>query len=84
MSLNDIPIHTNVELGDTVITSGFSRMYPPHHPIGTIEKISNNDGISFDLNVKLFGDFRSLKWVYVVSFDGKSETDSLLRENSKQ
>lgn len=84
MSLNDIPIHTNVELGDTVTTSGFSRMYPPHHPIGTIEKISNNDGISFDLNIKLFGDFRSLKWVYVVSFDGKSETDSLLKENIKQ
>ena len=42
-------------LGDTVVTSGHSAVFPGGIPVGTIEEITDSqDGLSYQLKVKLF------------------------------
>lgn len=77
----DIPVHTPVSEGDTIISSGYSAFFPPGIPIGTISAFSLNDGINYELEVELFEDFRSLKYVYVVDFPDAGEIDGLKIES---
>lgn len=67
--VKDIPNHFKVNVGDTVITSGYSKGsssgFPKGIPVGTISKTQASTGDSF-LEVKLFNDFSTLQYVYVV------------------
>lgn len=65
ITLHDIPVHTGVSEGDTVISSGYSLIYPPGIPIGTVEGMTVRDGINYDISVSLFEDFSKLRHVYV-------------------
>ena len=64
--LSEIPVHVQVAPGDTVLSSGFSTIYPPDIPIGRVESARINQGSSQDLTIILFEDFRSLHHVYIV------------------
>jgi len=78
--VTDIPVHTQVSEGDTVMSSGYSAYFPPGIPVGTISSLSLNDGINYELEVDLFENFRSLKYVYVVDFAAEGEISSLKQE----
>lgn len=72
--VKDMPRHSMFSLGDTVVTSGHSTVFPSGLPIGTIEDIKDsNDGLSYLLKVKLFTDFACLQDVRVVSRKNKDE-----------
>ncbi len=75
--LHDIPLHTDIVPGDTIITSGYSSTYPPNIPIGVIESSQILDGINYDVTITLFEDFKSLRYVYVVKNRDKDEIRSL-------
>ena len=64
--LSEIPVHVQAAPGDTVLSSGFSTIYPPDIPIGRVVESKVNQGSSQDLTVLLFEDFRSLHNVYIV------------------
>ena len=38
--LNDIPFHVNAEVGDTIVTSGFSTIFPEGKLIGFVESVN--------------------------------------------
>jgi len=79
VSMKDVPGHVAVEKGDTVVTSGFSMVFPPGLMIGTIEEIRILPGNSYyELDIKLSTDFNALEWVYVIHNIHKQEQDSLL------
>jgi len=76
--LNFIPRHVDPQPGDTIITSGYSGIFPEGILIGTIAEKSLRDGAPFyDLKVKLSQDFRRLTYVAVVKSNLLSELDSL-------
>lgn len=77
--LSDIPIHTNVEIGDTVFTSGFSEFFPPEIPLGTIRSKRSDSGSSIEMEIELFEDLRMLHHVLVVKNLDKKEIDSLIK-----
>lgn len=77
----DVPLHTEVSEGDTLISSGYSAMYPYGIPIGTVHSISLNDGINYELQVSLFENFHSLRYVNVISFQGQQELYGLMEGN---
>lgn len=77
--LDEIPVHTAFSPGDTVVSSGYSTLFPPGLPLGTISASRLVDGISFQATVTLFEDFRTLRFVYLVRNAGRSELDSLYR-----
>lgn len=76
--LNFIPRHVDPQPGDTIITSGYSGIFPEGILIGTIAEKNLRDGAPFyDLKVKLSQDFRRLSYVAVVKSNLLPELDSL-------
>lgn len=75
--LHDIPVHTEVPQGDTVVSSGYSLIYPAGIPIGTVTGRELRDGINYDLTVTLFEDFPRLRHVYVAVRKDIAELNAL-------
>ncbi|OFY88309.1 MAG: hypothetical protein A2266_01830 [Bacteroidetes bacterium RIFOXYA12_FULL_40_10] len=77
--LKEIPYHIDFMVGDTVVTSGFSSMFPPDVPLGTIRKSSVTKGSYNNIQVKLFQNFNSLHYVNIVVNNNKDELDFIQR-----
>ena len=76
--VTDIPQHLMVSVGDSVITSGYSDVFPKDILIGTvIEKYDNPNNTFLTIKIRLATDFRNLYNVYLVSNLYKPELDSL-------
>lgn len=76
--VKDMPRHSLFSLGDTIVTSGHSAVFPAGIPIGTVEDITDShDGLSYLLKVKLFTDFGKLNDVRVITQKGQEEQRNL-------
>lgn len=66
--LEELPRHTEFSDGDTIVTSGYSSVFPAGIPVGIIAGRENtvNDNM-LNLKVKLFTDFSTLKNVQVIA-----------------
>lgn len=65
--LEELPRHTEFQPGDTVITSGYSDVFPPGIPVGIVEANSKAGNENFfTLKVRLLTDFSTLDNVQVV------------------
>jgi rod shape-determining protein MreC len=74
----DIPRHSEFSLGDTIVTSGYSAVFPEGIPVGTINEIKDShDGLSYRLQVKLFTDFARLDNVCVIDYQNRKEQTML-------
>lgn len=52
--LKDLPRHAEFNLGDTVVTSGYSTVFPAGVMVGTVDDMSDsNDGLSYLLKIKI-------------------------------
>lgn len=79
VSLIDIPIHAPLEVGDSIVTSAYSTIFPEGVLIGTVSKTGKTDESFKNIKVKLATDFRNLTYVYVITNHFKEERDSLER-----
>lgn len=78
VEMEDIPEHMNINVGDTVYTSGYSNIFPDNVLVGTICKKEKKGMNSFlTLKVKLATDFNHINTVYVVRNLYKTEIDTL-------
>lgn len=78
VKLKYIPLHVKPMVGDTIVTSGYSGVFPEAIMIGTIAKINPGQETSFhDLDVKLSQDFRKLSFATVIRSNLINELDSL-------
>jgi Cell shape-determining protein len=77
-TLTEIPLHIKFSPQDTVSTSGFSSLFPANIPIGTIESSVQTQGAHHKIEVRLFQDFSTLRYVNIVRNNHRSEIDSLL------
>lgn len=83
-TVKDMPRHSLFSLGDTVVTSGHSAVFPAGIPIGTVEDITDShDGLSYLLKVKLFTDFGRLNDVRVIARQGQQEQQELENKRNK-
>ncbi len=85
IALSGIPKSAKVAKGDTVITSGYSTIFPMGLKIGYIdevvpEKSSNN----FLLRVKTAANFYNLQYAYVMDNFDKAEMSTLMEKVKKQ
>ncbi len=65
--LDEIPEHASIALGEQVITSGYSSIFPEGVLIGTVENVEHPVGESFyKIKVKLSVDFSKLSYVEIV------------------
>jgi rod shape-determining protein MreC len=67
MTLNDIPKHVPIKLGDKVETSGYSNLFPSGIMLGKIVGKKIPPGSStYELKVRLYQDMTKIKFAYVV------------------
>lgn len=66
-SLEDIAKHVKLQIGDTIVTSSYSAIFPEGIMIGTVSDVDPNTGDNFqDIKVKLSTPFGKLTYVYIV------------------
>jgi len=83
--LLEIPYHVNLRKGDTIVTNGFSNVYPAGIPIGVISKFSKSTEENFyDIDVELSTNFKNVEHVYIIQNILKQERDSLESTNHAQ
>jgi len=63
----EVQKNVDVNIGDRVITSGFSKIYPPKLPVGTVSGVYDERG-SYQkvINVNIQNDFESIQNVFIV------------------
>ena len=82
--LEDIPEHLNINEGDSVLTSGYSNIFPSGIMVGTVSEKSKKPTASFlTLKVKLATDFNHINTVYVVRNLYREELETL-KSNMKE
>ncbi len=78
--LNGIPQHVKLNIGDKVVTSGFSSIFPSELPIGSISNFVLPDGSNFyEIEILLATDFQALSSVYIIDDLYKAERTALER-----
>lgn len=82
--LTEMPSHVMFHRGDTVVTSGYSAVFPPDIPVGIIETGHvDADGNFSSLNVRIFTDFTTLSTVKVISSPLSEEINKLENPNAE-
>ena len=77
-TVNDIPLHLTPKKGDTLVTSGFSNIYPADIMIGTIEEMLESDSKDFNSAKHcLSTNFSTIRHVFVIENLHQTEIDSL-------
>lgn len=80
--LSGIPIHSEVEIGDTVWTSGYSSIFPAGIPLGTVKSKNIDNGSTAEFTLRLLEDFRDVHHVFIVKNLDRKEIKDL--ENEQQ
>ncbi|MDX2415092.1 MAG: rod shape-determining protein MreC [Bacteroidales bacterium] len=73
VSLNEIPHHVDIQIGDTIETSSFSSVFPAGQMIGIVADKDDEGGDFFKIDVKLATDFYNISYVYIVGNLRKNE-----------
>lgn len=83
--LEELPKHTIFHKGDTIVTSGYSAVFPEGLPVGTIEGTARGaDDNFFTLRIKLLTDFTALSTVKVISNTDLQEIRSIETDRTTQ
>ena len=78
--VEDVPRHAKFSLGEWVVTSGFSSIFPSGVLVGKIEQVYNShDGLSYKLKVRLSTDFGCVRDVCVISDKSIAERAVLMQ-----
>lgn len=81
--LEELPKHTVFQPGDTIITSGYSAVFPEGIPVGIVkESLKNHDDNFFTLRIKLLTDFSKLSTVRIISNEMLDEIKEIETDRS--
>lgn len=80
--LKDIPFHADIVKGDSIITSGYSSIFPEGILIARVDEFNHKNGNNFlNIKVRLSIDYKTLENVYIIEYLLKDEQTQL--ENEK-
>lgn len=78
--LEEVPRHAHFKLGDYVVTSGYSAVFPPGVRVGRILHVfSSADGLSYRVQLRLSTDFARLRDVCVIEDAAMKERLEIMR-----
>jgi rod shape-determining protein MreC len=87
VSLTEYPKYEKVEKGDTIVTSGFSDIFPEGIFVGTVEDFESEktDDNFYTIKVKLSTDFGTLKNVQLINIkdDERKELEEKIKNAQK-
>jgi rod shape-determining protein MreC len=82
--LEQIAAHAPFQAGDTIVTSGYSDVFPPGIMVGVIESFSKqNDDNFYSLKVNLSTDFQSVNALYAIDNQLQDQLKKIEREARK-
>ena len=79
--LNDIPFHVKIEKNDTIITSGYSSIFPNGYILGYSSSVTKQNANFLKIKLKLATDFNKLTNVYIIR---KNRAEQLKLEKSNE
>lgn len=83
-TLEELPRHVAFEKGDTVVTSGYSAIFPEGLIVGTISDFKKqHDDNFFSLDIRLATDFRTVQHVRIIENYRQEEQLSIEEEARK-
>jgi rod shape-determining protein MreC len=71
--LKEIPLHVDINIGDTIVTSEYTSVFPEGIMVGTIKEFEPEEGLFLRITVKLSTDFKKLSNVIVVKNPARKE-----------
>ncbi len=78
MSMEAVPKHADIRVGDTIETSGYSHIFPKGVMVGTVDTFWIEGGSNFfTISVSIVNDMSNLNHVYVVQNLMRPSLDSL-------
>ena len=78
MHLESIPKHVDIAVGDTVVTNGFSTIFPADIIVGTIASFKVEKGSSnYNIKVKLANNIPNSKVAYIIQNNFSEEQKEL-------
>ena len=84
--LREIPKHVKINVGDTVVTSGYSELFPENVLVGRVKYAHAEPEENFlDIDVVLSTDMNNLSYVYVINNLKKTEIqilDTVVKKNN--
>jgi rod shape-determining protein MreC len=83
--LNEIPNHVPLSVGDTVVTSSYSALFPENIPVGRIVDFKTKGEDNFyDIKIRLSVDFKNLRYVYIIKNLFRKERIELEEKTAKK
>ena len=74
-NFNDFPIHAKINTGDTIVTSGYSLLFPENILLGKVHKIDEKNKILFSFHEE----YNKIKYVYVIKSNDIEELQNMLK-----
>ncbi len=82
-NLQFVPKHVNVQVNDTIITSGYNAVFPSGIMVGVVSNVEDTEEGNFlSIEINLATSFASLSYVYVIEDEMKTEIDSLEQQTT--
>lgn len=76
-NFEDLPRNVDFEVGDTIVTTGYTSTFPENVPVGRVADSNDRGGSFLTLKVELFADFNRLNDVHVIFDNMQAERDTL-------
>ncbi len=79
-NIEDVPPYIPVAKGDTVVTNGFSSIFPEGIAVGKVQSVSRGQDNNLSIKVKLGPDFTKLTYVDIIMYKNMTEKRELEKE----
>jgi rod shape-determining protein MreC len=77
-TISDMPMHSRIKAGDTIVTSALSSIFPEGIMVGYVKSFERKSGDAFyTVKINLSTNFKKVNHVYVIKNVFKNEQDSL-------
>lgn len=77
ISLNEIPHHVEISVGDTIETSGYSLTFPAGLLVGQVRDYDIGAGDFYTIDIEPATDFHNVDYVYIIGNLQKEEQENL-------
>jgi len=81
--LEEVPLYIPVHVGDTVVSSGYSSIFPEGIDIGKVKVLRKENDNYFYIEIELLANFNKLSYVDVIDFKNAEEEKGLEEETRK-
>lgn len=75
--LEDLPRSVKFEIGDTIVTTGYTTSFPKNVPVGRVAESYDRGSSFLELRIELFTDFNRINDVHVIKNSMQAEQDAL-------